>query len=755
MLRPYQAEALIASKCKYQANVTRQLISLPTGTGKTVIFANLKTHHDITKRMLVLVHTEELARQALLKLRKYNPGVRIGIEKADIQASLSDEIIIGSVPTLGRANTNRLSMLDPTTFGAIVCDEAHHATANSYRRIFEHFGLHQPSNGILLLGVTATPYRRSGHLLHGVFQETVFQMPIDRAIDEGWLVDLRGYRVRSGTSLDQIGESNGDFNLQQLESEVNTRTRNELIVRSWYELAERRQTIVFCVDIEHAKDLAQAFRDEKVAASAVWGTDGHREDKIDRHKRGELAVLTNCGVLIEGYDDPSVGCIILARPTLSQPLFVQMIGRGTRLENGIQNLQSAKREGRVISKPDCIVIDVVDNTRVHRIMSLPVAFGLDPEIRLEGRRFSSVLTTCSREEKAIGPAASLLDRANSISVANEYIDLFAPMWEGDVLSQAISRWYRQKDAFIRPLPDDGFIRISRVDGHWSVTGRIEGNDLSPFKSSSFAEASGHAEKMFSSFARNLVHRVRTELRESRGMATPTQLQMLNEMGFSTRFLNLNWEEANHHLVMASEKALEAKCIVTAISDKSSLASRSNSPSESRSEDVVDLNTQEMRWTDPMLQRSSLQWYRTDGIGFECPLPHSRALNVRKVKNSWMASWPAPDGDYQERTCDSLNEAARLLENDVLSLNRELQAALHLEAASDSYGVTLLQLELLKNLRGRCETDADLSRDAASKIIRGFYSAELRLPAAIGAGDLTDYEVRVPRNPMTENDGEVW
>ena len=250
--------------------------------------------------MLVLVHTEELVKQSLEKLRYFNRGIRIGIEKADQEASRGDGIVIGSVATLGRKSSCRLAPYHPADFGVIVCDEAHHAVADSYVRVFEHFGLLESANRLLLFGVTATPYRRDGDQLRSVFQESVFHMPISSAIEQGWLCDLRAYRVRSSVSLDQVEVNSIDFNIKQLENAVNTSARNDLVVRSWYQHAGRRQTIVFCVDIQHANDLASTFRREGVSAEAVWGVDPNRSAKIKRHKDGEIKVLINCSVLTEG-----------------------------------------------------------------------------------------------------------------------------------------------------------------------------------------------------------------------------------------------------------------------------------------------------------------------------------------------------------------------------------------------------------------------------------------------------------------------
>ena len=129
-----------------------------------------------------------------------------------------------------------------------------------------------------------------------------------------------------------------------------------------------RQTVVFCVTIQHAKDLAEAFRSEGVRAECVWGTDPDRSPKLWKHKKGEITVLTNCGVLTEGYDDWQISCIVLARPTKSELLFTQMIGRGTRKEKNITDLFYARNQNQPIKKPNCIVIDVVDNSRKHRLV---------------------------------------------------------------------------------------------------------------------------------------------------------------------------------------------------------------------------------------------------------------------------------------------------------------------------------------------------------------------------------------------------
>jgi superfamily II DNA or RNA helicase len=233
VLRPYQREALEASKRRLDAGVTRQLIALPTGTGKTIVFANLLRNHSIEKRMLVLVHRMELAEQAWSKLKQCNPGVRVGVEMGWRESCRADRIVIAGIQTIGRDGTGRILNFPRAEFGAIVCDEAHHAIAGTYMRVFDHFRVFDPGNRTLLLGVTATPVRGDGRGLSSVFEEIVFNMPILEAIRSGWLCDLRAFRVRTQVDLDQVrAPLNGDFAEAELDTAVNTRLRNELVVKT-------------------------------------------------------------------------------------------------------------------------------------------------------------------------------------------------------------------------------------------------------------------------------------------------------------------------------------------------------------------------------------------------------------------------------------------------------------------------------------------------------------------------------------------
>ena len=720
-LRPYQLAALQASKGHLDLGVTRQLMSLPTGTGKTVIFSHLREHHRISKRMLVLVHTEELVRQALEKLRRHN-RVRIGVEKASEYAEWSDEIVIGSVPTLGRKGGGRLAMFRPETFGAIVCDEAHHATADTYQRIFEHFRLYERSNTTLLLGVTATPYRRNGNQLRSVFETSVFHMPMNEAIEEGWLCDLKAYRVKSGVSLDGIATIANDFDAPQLGLTVNTPARNELVVRSWYEHASDCSTVVFCVDIQHAHDLAETFRRENVASESIWGSDPNRKEKLDRHRRGQTTVLTNCGVLVEGYDDPGISCIVLARPTMSQPLFVQMVGRGTRLEEGVHNRTDAIRSNRELKKPDCIIIDVTDNTTKHRLMTLPVAFDLDPDTRIEGKSFCSILKAAS-EVSLIGK--SVMENASSIKVVSEYIDLFAPQWHSDQVFQSTSLWFRRIDGFVRLLPNDGFIKLA-WSGIWTMTGEIERQKLSPFTSTSFAEASGHAEKMFRHIAYALLTRIAIEEQQSGNDATPTQLRMMKDAGLGSHHEGITRQEALKRIVQAGEKELDAKCLQAPEVVDEAEENDTALPAGDCETVVLSDRRDFINWKNPALRASSLKWFRTIDGGLACPLPQLGQLSLSNCQGRWRFTGRDELGELDMRFFWTMEEALEHAEAYLLRPGTDLYAALHAEFSQVQVesAPTVLQLELLKNLHCSLHNYEKLSRSEAACRIEALYSSEL-------------------------------
>jgi ATP-dependent helicase IRC3 len=376
-LRNYQSECLSVIKQRYQQGIRRQLICLPTGTGKTVIFSRFPEYFRMKKRMLVLAHREELLYQAREKIRHANPQLSVGIEQADQRAEENVDVVVASVQTLGRKNSKRLAELKPEMFYLIVVDEAHHATADTYKRILDYLGVFRKKTLKLMVGFTATPKRGDGQGLDGIFQEIVYSRTLPEMIDASYLSPLAAYRIETEIDLSHVHTRMGDFVTSQLSAAVNIGQRNKLVIDVFQERLSTRQTICFCVDVAHAHSLALAFRKAGFACEAVTGElKGQvRQQILRRFRNKHLKVLTNCLVLTEGYDEPSIEGIILARPTKSPLLYAQMIGRGTRLHPGKENVT---------------IIDIADVTRDHKLVSLSTLFGLPYRFNPEGRTTQEV-----------------------------------------------------------------------------------------------------------------------------------------------------------------------------------------------------------------------------------------------------------------------------------------------------------------------------------------------------------------------------
>jgi superfamily II DNA or RNA helicase len=370
-LRPYQRQCLERLRQRYREGKRRLLVSLPTGTGKTVIFAQFPHYFRMRKRLLVLAHREELLEQARQKFHDADPTLRVEIEQAGKRASAECKVVIASVPTIGRAGSARLAALDPQDFYLIVVDEAHHAVAKSYRAIFEHFQLFAPHTPRMLVGFTATPRRGDQQGLGEVFEEITYKRSLEEMVRERFLCPVGGWRVASNVNLDTVQVRGGDFVESQLARVVDVAERNALLLRAYQDLARARRCIVFCVNVAHAHDVAALFRAAGIRAAAVWGAmpKEERRTALAQLSSGVLEVVTNCNVLTEGFDEPRVDCILMARPTRSRLLYAQMVGRGTRLHP---------------EKSDLLVIDVADNSRKHTLAGLHALFDLSPTFDLQG-----------------------------------------------------------------------------------------------------------------------------------------------------------------------------------------------------------------------------------------------------------------------------------------------------------------------------------------------------------------------------------
>jgi ATP-dependent helicase IRC3 len=396
-LRDYQHEALNAIRHALAQGVRRHLLVLPTGSGKTVLFAALI--HDMDVHTLVLAHRDELIEQAVSKLLAAGiPADIIGVVKAE-RNDTAHPIIVASVQTL--AQNRRLLQLHGA-FGLVVVDEAHHALAASYRRILEHVGCFAP-DGPLLLGVTATPDRGDGRPIgNTVFEELVYSKPILELMQHGYLCDVRAYTVRMRLSLAGVKTRHGDFAQGELAAVLAHAEAPRLIAEAYREHASDRKGIVFTPSVALAYTVCEKLQALGIIAEALDGTTPSEERKaiLRRLRTGDTQVVANCAVLTEGFDEPSVSCIAVCRPTKSRPLFCQMIGRGLRPFPG---------------KDNCLILDLGANSSRHDVVTVPDVFGI-PDRELMAK--ASVLGAV----RAVAEAAQLArERAELVARS---VDLF-------------------------------------------------------------------------------------------------------------------------------------------------------------------------------------------------------------------------------------------------------------------------------------------------------------------------------------------
>ncbi len=367
-LRPYQREAIEAVLTARRGGARRLLVCLPTGAGKTVIFSRLA---QLAKRpVLVLAHREELLQQARDKLEQALAGERaVAIERGSERGDERADVLVCSIRSLHEARLARV--LCAREFGLIIYDECHHAAADDNLRVLRQLGAFDADWTGTLLGFTATTARGDGKGLDSVFERIVYSQSLPDLIQAGYLAPLRGFRVRTSADLTRLTSSGQDFREDELSEAVDIEERNALVARSIQELARDRRSIAFCVTVNHARNLSRCLNALGVPAGVVHGAmkPDVRAQALADFRSGRVHVLCNVAVLTEGFDDPGVSCVAMARPTRSEGLYAQCVGRGTRLFPG---------------KKDCLILDFADVSELS-LCSLPSLFGAPHALDLEGR----------------------------------------------------------------------------------------------------------------------------------------------------------------------------------------------------------------------------------------------------------------------------------------------------------------------------------------------------------------------------------
>lgn len=385
--RPYQQKAAAAIHREWDAGNKKTLVVMPTGTGKTIVFASI-VNDQVAKgeHVLILAHREELLQQASDKLKMVT-GLETALEKAQSSALDSDKmVVVASVQTLSKQN--RLMKYPRDYFGTIIIDEAHHTAAKTYKGILEHF------IDAKVLGVTATPDRSDMKSLSDIFDSLAFEYKLPDAIREGYLCKINTKTIPVEVDISKVHINAGDFSAQDLGNvlDLYLDTIADAIVRE----CQNRKTVIFTPLVRISKRLCNILNKRNFKTAEVNGASADREDVLKGFDNGEYKALTNAMLLTEGWDCPTVDCIICLRPTKSRSLYAQIVGRGTRLCEGKKNL---------------LVLDFLWLTKKHSLCHPADIFCEDPEVaqKTTDMLADAALTGSNSQENFGSPELGLIE----------------------------------------------------------------------------------------------------------------------------------------------------------------------------------------------------------------------------------------------------------------------------------------------------------------------------------------------------------
>lgn len=328
-LRPYQQEAREAVEEQWSSGVKKTLLVLPTGCGKTIVFA--KIAEDCVRngdRVLIMAHRGELLEQAADKIRK-STGLRCATEKAEESCKGSwYRIVVGSVQTLMREK--RLAQFDESFFDTIIIDEAHHCISDSYQKVLQHFA------GANVLGVTATPDRGDMRDMGTYFESLAYEYTLPKAIKEGYLTPIKALTIPLHIDMSGVGVQAGDFKVSDIGTALDPYL--EGIVEEMKKYCMDKKTVVFLPLVKTSQKFRDLLNVNGFKAAEVNGSSDDRKEILEDFENDKYNVLCNSMLLTEGWDCPSVNCIVVLRPTKVRSLYCQMVGRGTRLCEGKDHL---------------------------------------------------------------------------------------------------------------------------------------------------------------------------------------------------------------------------------------------------------------------------------------------------------------------------------------------------------------------------------------------------------------------------------
>lgn len=487
-LRPYQNEAKAAVLEQWEQGIQRTLLVLPTGCGKTIVFA--KISEDCVKRgerVLILAHRGELLEQAADKIHKAC-NLNCAVEKAE-ETSLGSfwRITVGSVQTLMRES--RLARFLPDYFDTIIIDEAHHAVSDSYQRILQHF------SGAKVLGVTATPDRGDMKNLGQVFDSLAYEYTLPRAIREGYLCPIKALTIPLNLDLTGVSVQAGDFRAADLDTALEPYL---------YQIADEmlrncadRKTVVFLPLVKTSQKFRDILNERGFRAAEVNGNSDNRAEILRDFEAGKYNVLCNSMLLTEGWDCPSVDCVIVLRPTKVRGLYCQMVGRGTRLSPG---------------KKDLLLLDFLWHTQRHELCR-------PAHLICESGEVAQKMT------ENLAAAGCPLD----ITEAEERAETDVVTQREEALAKQLSEMRKRKRALVDPLQFEMSIQAQDLSGYVPSFGW----EMSPpsQKQLDALEKYGIYPNEIENAGKAAMLLDRLNKRRMDGLSTPKQIRLLENKGF--------------------------------------------------------------------------------------------------------------------------------------------------------------------------------------------------------------------------------
>lgn len=487
-LRPYQETARQKVQEEWEEGKKRTLLVLPTGTGKTIVFS--KIIEDRVKkgeRVLVIAHRGELLEQASDKLYK-STGLKTATEKAE-QTSLGSfyRVVVGSVQTLQREK--RLNQFPPEYFDTIVIDEAHHAISDGYQRVLQHF---EDAN---VLGVTATPDRGDMRNLGSYFESLAYEYSLPEAIKSGYLSPIKALTIPLKLDLSNVKQQAGDFSTKDLGTALDPYL--EQIAEEMKKQCFDRKTVVFLPLVKTSQKFRDILNKHGFKAAEVNGESADREQVLKDYEDGKYNVLCNSMLLTEGWDCPSVDCVIVLRPTKVRALYSQMVGRGTRLAPG---------------KKELLLLDFLWHTERHELCHPANLIATDEAV-------------AKKMTENIEELGTPIDLEQAEQQAKEDVALERE----ESLAKQLSEMKRRKRKLVDPLQFEMSIQASDLTDYvpsfgWQMSPPTDKQVKALEKWGIFPDEIENAGK-----AEMLINRL--VKRRDAGLSTPKQIRFLENRGF--------------------------------------------------------------------------------------------------------------------------------------------------------------------------------------------------------------------------------